>query len=146
MGNFFGFHLARSLESMRGGFWVQSLMWVGERGKKIDAVRISRTIALSVLLLATVIGGALAQERIVSRLYGTGNEAIRKADARPAAGVRIRTKDMRRTSDLSPVQWVEVVRVVEGLLAGAGPPWRPRRRLRRSDARSAFGHSGAGAG
>ena len=49
----------------------------------MKVAKIIKTIALSGFVLATVVGGALAQERVVSRLYGSESRTIRRIAAQP---------------------------------------------------------------
>ena len=48
----------------------------------MKVAKITKTIALSGFVLAAVVGGALAQERVLSRLYGAESRTIRRIDAR----------------------------------------------------------------
>ena len=82
----------------------------------MKVAKISKTIALSGLVLATVVGGALAQERIVSRLYGSGSRTIGRIAAKPSTDTRRQVKAERRVGDLNASQWVEVAQAAEGLL------------------------------
>ena len=74
----------------------------------MKVAKIIKTIALSGFVLATVVGGALAQERVVSRLYGSESRTIRRIAAQPSTDARRQAKAERRAGDLNASQWVEV--------------------------------------
>ena len=82
----------------------------------MKVAKIIKTIALSGFVLATVVGGALAQERVVSRLYGSESRTIRRIAAQPSTDARRQAKAERRAGDLNASQWVEVAQAAEGLL------------------------------
>ncbi len=82
----------------------------------MKVAKITKTIALSGFILAAVVGGALAQERIVSRLYGAESRTIRGIDARLSTDARRQAKSERRAGDLSASQWVEVAQAAQSFL------------------------------
>jgi hypothetical protein len=82
----------------------------------MKVAKTTKTIALSGFVLATVVGGALAQERVVSRLYGAESRTIRRIDAQLSTDARRQAKSERRAGDLNASQWVEVAQAAEGLL------------------------------
>ncbi len=82
----------------------------------MKVAKITKTIALSGFVLAAVVGGALAQERVLSRLYGAESRTIRRIDARLSTDARRQAKSERRAGDLNASQWIEVAQAAEGLL------------------------------
>ena len=96
------------------------------KGKRMKATKVFEAIALSFLLLVTALTAAVAQDRLISGLYGAGaDEKISREIRLQPAERSARREKKRAEGELSTAQWVEVIRVAEGLLGLPGPKYSP---------------------
>ncbi len=87
----------------------------------MKATKVFEAIALSFLFLVTTLTAAVAQDRLISGLYGEGsNEKISREIRPQPAGRSARREKKGSKGELSAAQWVEVIRVAEGLLGLPG--------------------------
>jgi hypothetical protein len=91
------------------------------KGKRMKARKMFEAIALSILLLVTALTAAVAQDLLISGLYGAGADEKISRETRPQPAGRSAGREKKGSKgELSAAQWEEVIRVAEGLLGLPG--------------------------